>query len=99
MQIDSDADDETHHRGDGEKTDRAKDNNQVSVFHIYDIDLFYDLNICIILRFNIFRCKIWRKILVMRMMCLHQVTLTNLENLNHEKACNRLHCHLRQETW
>lgn len=31
MQIDSDADDETQTRGEGEK-DRAKDNNQVSIF-------------------------------------------------------------------
>lgn len=32
MQIDSDAEEETHTRGEGEKGDRAKDNNQVSSF-------------------------------------------------------------------
>lgn len=32
MQIDSDAEDETQTRAEGEKSDRAKDNNQVSIF-------------------------------------------------------------------
>lgn len=34
MQIDSDAEEETQTRGEGEKGDRAKDNNQVSVFQL-----------------------------------------------------------------
>lgn len=33
MQIDSDAEEETQTRGDGEKGDRAKDNNQVSTIY------------------------------------------------------------------
>jgi len=47
MQIDSDAEEETQTRTEGEKGDRAKDNNQVSVFHC----TFYRfaLNIYIIL--------------------------------------------------
>ena len=32
MQIDSDGEEESQTRNDGEKGDRAKDNNQVSVF-------------------------------------------------------------------
>lgn len=46
MQIDSDAEEETQTRGEGEKGDRAKDNNQVSVLFsssslsiVHNIDL------------------------------------------------------------
>lgn len=34
MQIDSDAEEETQTRAEGEKSDRAKDNNQVSTLFI-----------------------------------------------------------------
>lgn len=48
MQIDSDAEEETQTRADGEKSDRAKDNNQVSIF-LYHAQCRFDANICIIM--------------------------------------------------
>jgi len=39
MQIDSDAEEETQMRAEGEKSDRAKDNNQVNSF-CYPFDIF-----------------------------------------------------------
>lgn len=46
MQIDSDAEEETQTRTDGEKSDRAKDNNQVSylLLSIMCIDKFMRCN-------------------------------------------------------
>lgn len=49
MQIDSDAEEETQTRAEGEKGDRAKDNNQVSVFLYLVHNIHFDMNSCIIL--------------------------------------------------
>lgn len=48
MQIDSDAEDETQIRGEGEKGDRAKDNNQVSIFRyaLYIIFIRFEYLYC-----------------------------------------------------